>query len=232
MSAEELPGSGNKSRSRFLRIAGITAAVLIVAVLLSAWWIQRNLYASPFNPTQLNEKEQLILNAKLEHLERNIHVGRTSPWAGSSETKREGRLKPEPYTEIAAKREISITEKELNALIAQDEEIARRVAIDLSNDMISLNLLIPVETEVPVLGGTTLRLNCGITVGHKDGKPVVAVRGVSIGGVPIPNAWLGNIKNLDLVREFGGQGGFWDVFSEGVEDLRVSDGSFFIKLKE
>jgi hypothetical protein len=53
-----------------------------------------------------------------------------------------------------------------------------------------------------------------------------------MGGVPIPNAWLGNIKNVDLVREFGGQGGFWDLFSEGVEDLRISEGSLTIRLKE
>ena len=63
-------------------------------------------------------------------------------------------------------------------------------------------------------------------------KPVVALRGVSLGGVPIPDAWLGNLKNVDLVREFGGQGGFWDLFARGVEDVKVLDGSLLVKLKE
>jgi len=53
-----------------------------------------------------------------------------------------------------------------------------------------------------------------------------------MGGIPIPNAWLGSIKNVDLVREFGGQGGFWDLFSRGVEDIRVLNGSLFVKLRE
>jgi hypothetical protein len=89
-----------------------------------------------------------------------------------------------------------------------------------------------VEEEFPILGGKTLRLNCGVTLRYEAGKPVVALRGVSVGGVPIPNAWLGNIKDVDLVREFGGQDGFWDLFSKGVEDIRVLDGSLFVKLKE
>jgi hypothetical protein len=104
--------------------------------------------------------------------------------------------------------------------------------MDLSDDMVSVKLLIPVDKDFPVLGGKTLRLNCGITLSYDQGRPVVAIRGVSVGGVPVPNAWLGNIKNTDLVKEFGGQGGFWDIFSEGVEDIKVRDGSFVIKLRE
>ena len=142
------------------------------------------------------------------------------------------RLEPERYTEDPAKREIRITEKELNALIAKDEETARRVAIDLSDDMISLKLVIPVDNDFPILGGKTLRLSFGVTLRHEAGKPVVVLRGVSIGGIPIPNAWLGNIKNIDLVKEFGSQRGFWSAFSEGVEGIKVSDGALFIKLKE
>ncbi len=67
---------------------------------------------------------------------------------------------------------------------------------------------------------------------HEAGKPVVVLRGVSIGGIPIPNAWLGNLKNIDLVQEFGGQRGFWDAFSKSVGNIKVSDGSLYIKLKE
>jgi len=208
-------------------------ACVLVAAMLSAWWVKSNLYASPFSPTTLTEREQQELNAKLDRLQGNTQSAWTSPpSAGSAESKSEGRLAPEPYTEDAARRELRITEKELNALIAKDEATARRVAIALSTDLVSVKLVVPVDEEFPVLGGKTLRLNCGITLRHEAGRPVVALRGVSIGGVPLPNAWLGNIKNVDLVREFGGQGGFWDLFTKGVEDLRVLDGSLLIKLRE
>ena len=215
-----------------LRGLGICAAIFVILALLGVLWIRHNLYAYPFTPTILNEQEQRVLDRKLETLQHNLQGQETSLPERYPEPKDEGPLQPEPYAEDLAKREIRITEKELNALIAKDEETAKRVAIDLARDMLSVKLVVPVDNELPLVGGKTLRLHCGVTVGYREGKPIVALRGVSIGGIPIPNAWMGNIKNIDLVREFGGQGGFWHAFAEGVADIRVSDGSLYIKLKE
>jgi hypothetical protein len=61
---------------------------------------------------------------------------------------------------------------------------------------------------------------------------VVALTGVSVWGVPIPNAWLGGLKHVDLVGEFGGDPGFWSSLAAGIEDIRVDDGKITIKLKE
>ena len=69
-------------------------------------------------------------------------------------------------------------------------------------------------------------------LGYENGRPVVALKGVSLGGIPIPNAWLGNLKNRNLVKEFGSEGGFWKLFSDGVADLKVREGHILIKLKE
>ncbi|HAR96214.1 MAG TPA: arginine N-succinyltransferase [Deltaproteobacteria bacterium] len=231
MGREEAVNNGDKARSRWPGILGIAAVLLIVVALLSAWWIKHNLYASPFSVTKLSEVEQRALDAKLDRLEQSVRgPGKALPNEPDERTS-DGRLVPERYTEDTAKREIRITEKELNALIAKDEETARRVAIDLSKDMVSVKLVVPVENDFPLLGGKTLRLTCGITLRYEARRPVVALQGISIGGVPIPNAWLGNIKNIHLVQEFGDQGGFWKIFSEGVEDIKVSEGTLFIKLK-
>ncbi len=232
ITAEEVSEHKAQTKSKWPRILSIIALFFIVLIIASAWWINHTLYASPFTPTKLNEKEQQVLNAKLDRLERSTYRYGKSLREERSERMSKGRLEPERYAEDPAKREIRITEKELNALIAKDEETARRVAIDLSEDMVSLKLVNPVDNDMPILGGKTVRLACGLTLRHEAGKPVVALRGVSIGGIPIPNAWLGSIKNIDLVQEFGGQRGFWDAFSKGVEDIKVSDGSLFIKLKE
>jgi len=232
MSEDELPDKKPQGGRKWLRILGILGACVLVVAMLIVWWVKSNLYASPFSPTTLTAREQRVLDAKLDRLQGNIPGDRGSPPAGNAEAKTQGRLAPEPYTEEGARRELRITEKELNAVIAKDEATARRVAIALSPDLVSVKLVVPVDDDVPILGGKTLRLNCGITLRYVAGKPVVALRGVSIGGVPVPNAWLGNIKNVDLVREFGDQGGFWDLFSKGVEDSRVSDGSLLVKLRE
>ncbi|MDH3378077.1 MAG: arginine N-succinyltransferase, partial [Gammaproteobacteria bacterium] len=53
----------------------------------------------------------------------------------------------------------------------------------------------------------------------------------SIMGVPLPNAWLGGIKNIDLVREYGDEG-FWKAFDAGVEEVSVDEGRLRIVLKK
>lgn len=225
-------GDKNQTKSKWPRILGIIALFFIVVITVSVWWIKHNLYANPFNPTKLNEREQQVLNTKLERLEQSFQKQGKFSGTRTDEEMTKERLEPEDYTEDPARREIRISEKELNALIAKDEKAARQIAINLSDDMISLKLIIPVDKDIPFLGGKTLRLSCGVTLRHEAGKPVVALRGVSIGGIPIPNAWLGNLKNVDLVHEFNGQHGFWGTLSKGVEDIKVSNGSLSIKLRE
>ena len=39
------------------------------------------------------------------------------------------------------------------------------------------------------------------------------------------------MKNIDLVKEFEGEGGVWNVFVAGIEDMRVEDGEFVMRLK-
>ena len=75
-------------------------------------------------------------------------------------------------------------------------------------------------------------VNAGIELAYRDERPVVKLRGVSIMGVPVPNAWLGNLKNVDLVEQFGAGPGFWNSFAAGVDLIEVADGQLHIKLKE
>ena len=75
-------------------------------------------------------------------------------------------------------------------------------------------------------------LTAGLELDYRNRNPVVILRGVSVMGVPIPNAWLGNLKNVDLVEEFGGRPGFWQSFSAGVETIAIEDGRLLIELKE
>lgn len=219
-----------KPRFGLWKVLGIIALVIVVTALLTVWWVKHNIYASNFTPTVLTTNEQKALNSKLTTLQ-------TSAGKDPAVPKKRGQdkgapLNPEPYSEKGAKREISLTEKELNALIAKNPEVAQRVAIDLSENLISVKLIIPMDEEIPILGGKTLRLSLGVILGFENGRPVVALKGVSLGGIPLPNAWLGNLKDRNLVKEFGANGGFWKLFSDGVADLKVEEGHLLIKLKE
>lgn len=219
-----------KFRFGLLQVMGVVVLAIIVTALLTAWWVKHYIYASKFTPTVLTVKEQNALDSKLAKLDATANKG---PVASKEKGQDKGApLKPEAYSEEGAKREVSFTEKELNALIANNPEVAQRVAIDLSENLISVKLVVPMDEEIPILGGKTLRLNLGVILGYENERPVVALKGISLGGIPLPNAWLGNLKNRNSVKEFGAEGGFWKLFSDGVADLKVQEGHILIKLKE
>lgn len=203
----------------------------LVAIMLTAgvayWVFKAYLFPSEFTPVTLSGREERALEAKLERLE-SLEPGRTR----TAPALPAGPLEPEAYSEEGASREVTFTEKELNALLAKNTDLARKLAIDLGDDLVSAKLLVPLEPDFPVLGGQILKVRAGVEMAYRDGKPVVVLKGVSLMGVPLPNAWIGGLKNIDLVREFGTERGFWQAFADGVEDIHVEDGRLKIKLKE
>lgn len=216
--------------SALVRALKITGIILLVILVIAAFWIKNTLYASSFTPTELSQTEQKILESKLAHLSSAAGESASSRDSGSGSVP--GRMEPEPYSEKDARREINLTERELNGLIANDPEIAQRVAIDLSDDLVSVKLVVPVDRDVPVLGGKTLKFHMGLVLTYRETGPVVALKGISLGGIPLPNAWLGYLKDKNLITEFGNENGFWKLFSEGVRDIQVRDGQIRITLKE
>ena len=228
----------------------IVFLTLLVAIACTYFVLQRYVFLKEFIPVSLSATETQQLNNKLEALgfqpespsstsidsQREIQVSGKPDLMGNgseqNQTKEEPDLEPEPYSENPEKREINLTEKELNALLANNTDMAKRLAIDLSSDLASAKMLIPMQDDFPVLGGKTLRVNAGLGMSFANDRPVVILKGVSVMGVPIPNAWLGNLKNVDLVQEFGLESGFWKTFAAGVEYINVQDGMLQIKLKE
>ncbi len=207
----------------------------IVITIAGTYWILKNyVFTTSFTPIALNEKEEKTLQAKLQVLGYDPRF--SSRVMNNKERNNgideNGFLKPEKYSEKNARREISFTEREMNALLAKNTDLAQKLAINLADGLVSAKLLVPLEKEFPVLGGKTLRFNAGIGMAYQNDKPIIVLKGVSIMGIPMPNAWLGGLKNIDLVREFGVDPGFWKSFSEGVEDIKVTDGQINITLKE
>lgn len=210
-------------------IVFVGLAVLATA-LVTMWWVNQYLFARMFEPTRLSVAEQQVLDAKMAPLLHKTDAGSAGPPSSLSATGTP--LEPEPYSESGANREIRLTEREVNALLAKDSEMARHMAVDLSDDLLSVKLVVPVNKEMPLVGGKMLKLNFGLSLSFVDGKPVVVMRGISVGGIPLPGAWWGDIKNINLVEEYGGSGGFWDHFAKGVKDLKIQDGELHVTLKE
>ena len=227
-----------KKRFGCLQVFGLMVIAVIITAGVTILVFKTYFFPSEFKPVTLNPAEEKVLAAKLENLD-SIGAGVTSHKNDDSNNSSKSDrfdpntpLQPEPYSEKDIKREIGFTERELNGLLAKNTDLAKKLAIDLSDDLISAKLLLPVDEDFPILGGKILRLRSGMAFTYNKGKPVVILKGITIMGVPIPNAWLGGIKNIDLVEKFGAEKGFWKTFSDGVEDIKVEEGLLKIKLKE
>jgi hypothetical protein len=212
----------------FGRILLIVFITVLVTVAITFWFVRTYIYPKDFEPVELSEKETIELNQKLKV----IGYEPDPIKKGSSQQESDQQwLRPERYQEMESAREVSFSERELNGIIANNKDLARKLAIDLSDDLVSARLLVRLDPDFPVLGGKTLRVSAGLEMSFINARPKVILKGVSLMGVPIPAAWLGGLKNVDVIQEFGDQGGFWSDFAKGVDHIEVEEGHFKIKLK-
>lgn len=203
------------------QVSGIVLLTVIVTAGVGSWLLGQYVFADDLDPVELQADEQREVEGKLRVLRGEVRDGEPP-----------GDAQPERYTEAGADRVVQFSQRELNGLLANDPDLAQRVAFDLSDDLLSVVLLVPVEEGFPVLGGRTVRVHAGVELAYHEGEPVVRLMGVSVMGIPLPNAWLGDLGNVDLVEEFGAEPGFWRSFADGVADLRVEDGQLRIELRE
>lgn len=219
-----------------LRTLGIMLLTVIISVVATIFVINHYIFPKKFDPVELNQREENTLNKKLKQFGLPTLSNESAKLSNDSNKKASSNtpavLEPEVYSEKGAKREITFSEKELNAMLAKNTDLADKMAIDLSDNLASAKVIMPLDPDFPFLGGKTLKINAGAELAYSNGRPVVILKGISLWGVPVPNAWLGNLKNVDLVKEFGGDEGFWKSFADGVENIAISEGQLIIKLKE
>lgn len=220
-----------------IKLLLIILVTMLVTIGLTFFIIRTYIFPSPLTPVTLNAQEEQKLDQKLTQLGWQVEPSRqVSQSPNSRESSNRGHnnaeLTPQAYREFDADRQVTFSEKEVNSMIGRNPDFAQRVAIDFSDNLASATLLISIPKDFPLMAGEILRVNTGLDI-HLDtnGRPVVALVGVSLMGVPIPNAWLGNMKNVNLVSEFGDRG-FWNTFADGVENIQIRDGELSIKLRK
>jgi hypothetical protein len=216
---------------------GQVIIIMLLTGLVSAggmfWWAKRYFYAKELAPVALSTEETQQLDRKLQRLEKAAMGGDfpEAPSEGQVLDNADQDPNAEAYSEVGANREIELSERELNALIAKnDPDAAKHFAVDLSKDLVSLKVIVPVDDDAPIVGGRTIRIKMGVGAKYDAGKLQLVLRGISLGGIPMPSAWLGDLKGKDFIQEFGENGGFWKQFSDGIEHLEVLNGRIKVKL--
>jgi hypothetical protein len=188
-----------------LGLCGITAAA-------TAWWVKRNVYASNFKPVMLTQNEQAVFDQKVEQIKSAL-----PPEAASQ-------APAAPVDPEIAKRTLTVSEKEINAYLAK-QGLGEQLKVKLSDGNAIAEVIAPVDPSVMFIGGKTFRIQIALAAGMKpDDKFALSIADVSIGGVPIPNAWLGDIKGVNMLAENANTDPVASRFMAGIKEFEIKSG--------
>ncbi len=223
MNQPPVPAAPLTTRSTWKKKLLVVTAVILgtatIAAASSAWWVKHNLYASALQPVALTQSEQADLQGKLKVL---------SDKAAAANA---------PVDPEVARRTLSISEREINAFLAE-QGLGESVKVTLNDGNASATVLVPVEKETPlvggIIGGTTLRLRFSFGARmDAEKKFAFSLSDVTVGGVPLPNAWLANLKGLNLLADSSlHDDPAVKGFLAGIRDFKIESGAMSVVLNQ
>lgn len=213
-------------------LLGIIAILLLCGFLLYRYYF----HAKTHKPVELNQKEKIVLQEKLEVLD----VSDTVVPVGASETTSTELQRPkgeiDEYLEddkrpIEEQRKIRLTEREANALLNKNTDLAEKVKIKFEKDMIRIALVFPLDEDLPIIGGKTFRGKAYIKAFMRDGRMSLIIDEIYAQGFPIPKAWA-DFKDVDLVSDPDKSSPFFEKLAEGIKDFKIENGEVVLELNE
>lgn len=207
-------------------ISLVVLALVLVLGLAGGGWYWYYFHAKAFSPVELSKTEQQVVDGKLEI------AGGDAVFAGDGVA--EANDNPIILRE-EDRRTIVFTEREINGVLHHNTDLAEKLYIDLKQDALVAKVIYPFEEETPIVGGKTLRLNVTMKMFlDEKGKLQFTLDDVSVGGVPLPNAWLFDMKDKNLIDLDDGPNGsgLLKRIADGIADFKVENGQIRIRLKE
>jgi hypothetical protein len=179
-------------------------ALLLVSVIAATYWWNNR----PISPTVLDAKEQMVLDQKIEVAEnRNYQPGDKT---------------------------IRLSEREVNALFHHNTGLGDKVKFEFVRHAIHAHILTKLDAELPVVGGQTLKARARFSLENSDNHPAIILDDVTVWGISLPNAWLGELKGQNLISNLGLNGSHQSgsKLAEGIKDIQIHDGEITIELAE
>ena len=192
---------------------GVLLALGGIATATTAWWLKSNFDPAPFKPVSLTAQEQQAFEDKMQA------ISAPAP--------------AEPATTDLDKRTLVITEKEVNAWLAKNE-LGESVKVRFDDGKISAAAILKLPDDFPVLAGQKIKMSLAMTAHLNDTSRHFALQidDVSVGGLPLPNDWIGGIKGLNLVDESAKKDPAMERFLKGIRQFEITDGGATLRLNE
>lgn len=202
-------------RSIGLRVIVI---LLVLAVVVGGlvWWFTR-----PIQPVVLSPRELSLVEEKIAAIQSagDSAVPVPSPTPGATEPAYE-----------PGKKEIVLTEREINGLLNANTDLGRTLSIQLGTDIVLARMETDLDPDLPLLGGRRFKARARFRVSEVPGQPAFIIDDLTIWGISLPNAWLGGLKGRNLLPEILGTGSNGQI--PGVESFSVRPGQLSIRLTD
>jgi hypothetical protein len=195
------------------KIVLITLAVILgcagIAAATGAIWVKQNFYPSAMTPVSLTAKEQAEYDSKLQALNN-----------------------PAAIPPDEANRTIIVNEREVNAYLAQ-QQLGESVQVKFGEGQVSAAVIFTAPEDFPIMPNQKIRLR--FTFGTSlsaEHKLSLKLDDLSLGGISLPNSWIGDIKGLDLVAENVESDPALQKFIAGIQSLDIHNGTLRVVLNK
>ena len=185
-----------------LGCAGITAAT-------GALWVKHTLYPSAMIPVSLTVNEQAEFDSKLQTLNN-----------------------PPVVPAEEANRTLVITEREVNAYLAK-QQLGESVEVKFGEGSVSSAIILTAPEDFPFCPNQKIRMR--FTFGTSlspEHKLSLKLDDLSLGGISLPNSWIGDIKGMDLIADNVEKDPALLKFLAGIQSLEIHNGTLRLQLNK
>lgn len=189
----------------------ITLAVILgcagIAAATGALWVRHTFYPSPITPVSLTTAEKAEFDSKLQTLNN-------------------------PAAAEEASRTLLVSEREVNAYLAQ-QQLGENVEVKFGEGNVSAAIIFQAPEDFPIFPNQKIRLRftfgTSLTPEHKLS---LKLDDLSLGGISLPNSWIGDIKGVDLVAENVEHDPALQKFLAGIKSLDIHHGTLRLVLNK
>lgn len=207
-----------------LHMAGLILLALLLIISVAVWISKYYFFPQFLSPVTLNSQEEQILQQKLNAMSKDNTVV-ANP--NTAVLQRVSAMSLAPSAQ-----EISLSEKELNALLARYTTRGKQIAIDLNDTLTQATLLIPIQENIPFIGGDSIKSRADVIWPSQTDPPVVQFTQVRPQGFDLPAQWLTPFNQLDLRQEVLDANERWQEVVKRIQSLKVQGDHLLIRFKD